>query len=76
MPTFTYRGKGFDGQNRSGTILAENKRSALAALEEMRVYPTAVSERTAAEDAVRFDRFFDRVKPDEITEFIRQTELQ
>ncbi len=73
MPTFSYRGKGSDGENRSGTILAENKRSALAALEQMKVFPTAVSERSVAEDAIRFDRLFDRVKPDEITEFLRQT---
>lgn len=71
MPTFAYRGKDASGAARTGTVLADNKRTALRLLEEMRVFPLEVEEK-AAETGGRPGLIGSRVKTDEITDFLHQ----
>lgn len=72
MPTFAYKGKGPTGEPRAGTLLAENKRSALKTLEEMDVFPLEVEEKETEASAAGPVRIFGRVKDAEVTDFLRQ----
>ncbi|MDP7035605.1 MAG: type II secretion system F family protein, partial [Planctomycetota bacterium] len=70
MPTFFYRGKGPKGDIQTGTILAENQRAALRALEGMKVYPMEIDQRSESDGSETVTRF--KVRADDITLFARQ----
>ncbi len=72
MPTFAYKGKDADGSSRAGTLLAENKRTALRMLEDMRVFPLEVEEKAAERGTAGVLGGRDRVKADEVTDFLHQ----
>jgi type IV pilus assembly protein PilC len=69
MPTFEWKGKGKNGQDTSGQLVADNKDAAIAALRRQQIVVTAVKEKGKE---LAFPKFGGSVPPQAIAIFTRQ----
>ena len=69
MPTFEWKGRGRDGQDTNGQIVADNKDAAIAALRRQQVVVTAVKEKGKE---IALPKWGGKVPQKEIAIFTRQ----
>ncbi len=72
MPTYRYRGYGFDGSSASGLLEADSQRAARELLRQQSVLPSELSEDMQAEPVGLFSRLRRRVPVAELSLFTRR----